>query len=487
MATRTGETLKRVGASVIQSNLRRRERKPGVSTRTSAVAVLALVVVAAVAVYGAYDLSGTGGSAGKSSSTTVGATTSGNGSGTTSPAVGEISISKAKALMLAAPASATVIKDIDEMIFTSSNLSITAFTIASQNATSITGTHPLLPAQGEVFVIGGLINPALFIPANAKVRFTVINMDDAMYNDLVITAIEPPYPANMSRYMTWVGSPTLPLAYQGFLYMMPVLSPANYGAGWAPTYSYTVTIPDYGHLWYLCTYPGHAQGGMYGEIFPMTQTSTSTSTSTAETATSFITSTSSGTVFVFPVAPNSSFTSTVPPTGTIPIGEAITLLKTPLTGANVSRSADSITFTSLNVSLVAFAVPSENATGLTGMQPPSYSQGDVFIVDGLVNPTLRVPRGASLHVTVVNLDANAYHDLDVSTLSPPYSYMTMQGMMWGGPFLYMMPVLSPANYAGGWAFLYSYTVTVPNVASLWYLCTYPGHAQSGMYGEIVTG
>ena len=223
MATRTGETLKRVGASVIQSNLRRRERKPGVSTRTSAVAVLALVVVVAVAVYGAYDLSGTGGSAGKSSSTTVGATTSGNGSGTTSPAVGEISISKAKALMLAAPASATVIKDIDEMIFTSSNLSITAFTIASQNATSITGTHPLLPAQGEVFVIGGLINPALFIPANAKVRFTVINMDDAMYNDLVITAIEPPYPANMSRYMTWVGSPTLPLAYQGFLYMMPVL------------------------------------------------------------------------------------------------------------------------------------------------------------------------------------------------------------------------------------------------------------------------
>jgi hypothetical protein len=63
--------------------------------------------------------------------------------------------------------------------------------------------------------------------------------------------------------------------------------------------------------------------------------------------------------------------------------------------------------------------------------------------------------------------------------------MVMQGMMWGGTFLYMMPVLSPADYASGWAQIYSYTITIPNVASLWYLCTYPGHAQSGMYGEII--
>jgi len=50
----------------------------------------------------------------------------------------------------------------------------------------------------------------------------------------------------------------------------------------------------------------------------------------------------------------------------------------------------------------------------------------------------------------------------------------------------MMPVLSPANYAGGWASTHSYTVTVSGAATLWYLCTCPEHAQTGMCREIVT-
>jgi len=129
----------------------------------------------------------------------------------------------------------------------------------------------------------------------------------------------------------------------------------------------------------------------------------------------------------------------------------------------------------------------EDATSLTGMQPPSYAKDDVFVIAGLIDPTLYVPKGATINVTVVNLDNDMYHDFVVSTIAPPYSYMTMQGMMWGASgFLYMMPVLSPANYATGWAPIYSYSIIVPNGANLWYLCTYPGHAQGGMYGEIVT-
>jgi hypothetical protein len=101
------------------------------------------------------------------------------------------------------------------------------------------------------------------------VAFTVVNVDDAMYNDLVLSTVGPPFPSTMAQYMTWSGYGTGMMAasgFQGFLYMMPVLSPANYAAGWAAYYSYTVALPGAANLWYLCTYPGHAENGVYGEI-----------------------------------------------------------------------------------------------------------------------------------------------------------------------------------------------------------------------------
>ena len=59
-------------------------------------------------------------------------------------------------------------------------------------------------------------------------------------------------------------------------------------------------------------------------------------------------------------------------------------------------------------------------------------------------------------------------------------------MMQGAPyvFLSMMPVLAPADYQRGTAYSYSYTAVLNGAASLWYVCTYVGHAQSGMYGLI---
>jgi rusticyanin len=349
-----------------------------------------------------------------------------------------------------------------------------AFAIAPQNATSITGMLPPSYSQGYVFVIGGMIDPTLNIQNGASVKFTVVNMANSMYHDFVVSTVAPPYPSTMAQYMIGGGrygqnmGGMYGVGYESFLYMMSVLSPANYGAGWASTYSYTVTIPNYGSLWYLCTYPGHAEGGMYGRIVTTTGTGTSTS------------STSYGA--------SSTLSSASLPSGTISISDATALLRTPLPGANVSQTTNSITFASRNINIVAFAIMPEDATSLTGMQPPSYAKGDVFVIGGLIDPTLYIPKGASVNVTVVNLDNDMYHDFVVSTIAPPYPYMTMQGMMWGsGGFLYMMQVLSPANYASGWAQIYSYNITIPNNnANLWYLCTYPGHAESGMYGEIVT-
>ena len=457
-------------------------------------------MVAAVAAYGAYSLGGGGtktetgastqSSSGTSSSST-GTTTSSASTATTGFPSGTVSISDAMALMQVPLTDASVSQSSDSITFSSTaGISIVAFAITQENATRATGMHPPSYAQGDVFVIGGLIDPTLYIPAAASVSFTVVNMDNAMYNDLVVSTVGPPFASNMSQYMTWRGYGMGMMAgsgFQGFLYMMSVLSPANYAGGWAFTYAYNVTIPSYANLWYVCTYPGHGMGGMYGEIVTTGTTSSTTTSSTSTTKTG-VTSISTTSV-VSSSALSSTYTtstSTGLAPGTMSISAAEALLKTPPVGSTVSRSADSITFTSYNISITAFAIMPDNATNLTGMQPPTYAKDDVFVIGGLIDPTLYVPKGATVHMTVVNLDDDMYHDLVVTTLSPPYPYMMMQGMMWGGDFLYMMPVLSPANYAASWAPYYSYTVTIPSAANLWYICTYPGHAESGMYGEIVT-
>ena len=163
---------------------------------------------------------------------------------------------------------ATVSTSSDTIVFTSQRINMTVFAETQVNATSVTGMHPPSYAQGDVFVMGGLIDPTLYIPVGASVTFTVVNMDSAMYNDMVVSTVGPPFPVNMSKYMTWsgYGMGMMGSGFQGFLYMMPVLSPANYASGWAPYYSYTITFPNVASLWYLCTYPGHAESGMYGEI-----------------------------------------------------------------------------------------------------------------------------------------------------------------------------------------------------------------------------
>lgn len=189
------------------------------------------------------------------------------------------------------------------------------------------------------------------------------------------------------------------------------------------------------------------------------------------------------------------------PQGTLNIQDVANGAKAIPSDANVIQANRTIVFASSKINITVMSMGADRARNMTGMQLPSYATDNVFVIDGLINPTLVVPNGAVLHLTVVNLDEDAYHDFVISTLAPPYPSLVMQGMMangggpagWGmmggqgsGRYLYMMPVLYPADYTSGWAPFYSYTVSMPSNASLWYLCSYPGHAQSGMYGEIVS-
>lgn len=161
------------------------------------------------------------------------------------------------------------------------------------------------------------------------------------------------------------------------------------------------------------------------------------------------------------------------------------------------------------VTILAFGMMADDAENLTGRSPPGYATDDVFVVGGLIDPTLVIPAGAAVQLVFVNLDDDMYHNFAVTSLAPPYDYMPMSGMMWsnsssswygggmmgrgvgsGAIFVAATPILPPANYGQGLAYYYYYDATAFTMegnGSYWYICTYPGHAQSGMYGRILLG
>lgn len=158
--------------------------------------------------------------------------------------------------------------------------------------------------------------------------------------------------------------------------------------------------------------------------------------------------------------------------------------------ARVYPSNDTIVFTGSDINLIVVAMMGDDAVNMTGEPLPPYAHDDVFVIYGLINPTLVIPVGAVVHVTFVNLDDDMYHNFIVTSVPPPYPYNVMPyvGMYSGymGPgMMYIMHWLPPANYKAGYAYGYEYTFTINEPGTYWYLCTYPGHAQEGMYGEII--
>ena len=110
--------------------------------------------------------------------------------------------------------------------------------------------------------------------------------------------------------------------------------------------------------------------------------------------------------------------------------------------------------------------------------PPDHDLA--FVIHGLVNPTIHVTSGSRISVTVVNMDRDMYHDWALGSHGPPYGSMPMMdsGMMM------TMAMLEPASGPGYWSQTASFTA---ESGSYWYLCDYPGHAASGMYGGLVAG
>lgn len=152
--------------------------------------------------------------------------------------------------------------------------------------------------------------------------------------------------------------------------------------------------------------------------------------------------------------------------------------------AQIAKDTNSITFNSQNVNIVALSMMTDDAKNMTGSPPPSYAKDDAFVIGNMIDPTLVIKAGTQLRVTSINLDEDMAHNFVIMTTAPPYSYMPMQSMMYGG-VVAMMPVLPNDDVKDGYAYELSYQTTLSQPGTYWYVCTYPGHAQDGMYGKII--
>lgn len=129
---------------------------------------------------------------------------------------------------------------------------------AARTITFTTSTDRLIAVASppghpdETFSIAGLTDPAITVPAGARVSIEVINADPGTAHGLVITASHDPSspmpmmtsrPAFASSAAWFLGDPTKAGMH-------------------AATFTFTATTP--GSYRYLCPVPGHAQNGMTG-------------------------------------------------------------------------------------------------------------------------------------------------------------------------------------------------------------------------------
>lgn len=137
--------------------------------------------------------------------------------------------------------------------------------------------------------------------------------------------------------------------------------------------------------------------------------------------------------------------------------------------ARIDRRAGTVMYRTKRVRLVALASP-EGGPDMT------------WNIDGLVNPTVVVPRGAHVTVDFYNADADHAHGWELTATAPPYRFMTMMYAAVVQPGAFAMPVHAalPMRWYGRTVHFTAFTP-----GTFYYLCPVPGHAEKGMYGKLV--
>jgi len=109
--------------------------------------------------------------------------------------------------------------------------------------------------------------------------------------------------------------------------------------------------------------------------------------------------------------------------------------------------------------------------------PPGHDE--IFVINGLLNPTIHLSKGSQLTLTLANADPDMYHNLALTTRDPPYSSMPMMSHMSGS----RTSMMSPSEI--GYYWVQDMRIAVNSPGQFWYLCEYRDHAAVGMYGSLV--
>ncbi|HEX5340554.1 MAG TPA: copper-containing nitrite reductase [Gammaproteobacteria bacterium] len=133
-----------------------------------------------------------------------------------------------------------------------------------------------------------------------------------------------------------------------------------------------------------------------------------------------------------------------------------------------------VTAALLLVALMLAAKPGPNPEGITSQPDVSFTlhthigasgmgyQGVGGALDGKIDPTLKIPLGAVVQITLINGDG-AEHDITVPEFNALSDHVLAKGAS--------TVIVFRANKTGTFD----------------YFCTLPGHRQAGMYGKLVVG
>ncbi|QCO31146.1 MULTISPECIES: plastocyanin/azurin family copper-binding protein [Metallosphaera] len=170
--------------------------------------------------------------------------------------------------------------------------------------------------------------------------------------------------------------------------------------------------------------------------------------------------------------------------GSTSIPQAVQAIRSVQPYARVFPQNDTIVFYSTQINLVVLSMGHQRAFNLTNYTAPlsAHAQDNVFVIDGLINPTLIMPGRSVLNIELINLDAGDFHNLAITPVPPPYPYYSMMYIRMN--VMGMTPMIPYANYNDGQAYESSFSVSL-QPGTYYYVCEYPGHAEMGMYGEIV--
>ncbi len=102
-----------------------------------------------------------------------------------------------------------------------------------------------------------------------------------------------------------------------------------------------------------------------------------------------------------------------------------------------------------------------------------------YRIQGVRNPTLVVPKGATLRILFVNTDEDMPHDLRFGAVMPPFPLVSDATNSVGSAKL---QPLTNGQYAAD-----EVSFQTTSIGSFTYFCSVRGHAKSGMFGTIAVG